>query len=131
MKPTLHFGILLTAALLAIPAHGQHMNERDSPCASVVVTAELTKCLSDARDVADAKLNSVYKEVLSRLEGADAENLTKTQRLWTQYRDANCSAERDLYEGGTAKYAVHFACLESLTRGRTRELQITYAVRLK
>jgi hypothetical protein len=50
MKPTVHFGIFLTAALLAIPAYGQHMNEKDSPCANVVVTAELTKCLSDARD---------------------------------------------------------------------------------
>jgi uncharacterized protein YecT (DUF1311 family) len=131
MKPTVHFGIFLTAALLAIPAYGQHMNEKDSPCANVVVTAELTKCLSDARDRADAKLNSVYKQIRGRLEGADAASLTKTQRLWIQYRDANCSAERDLYEGGTAKYAVYFACLESLTRGRTRELQVTYAVRLK
>jgi uncharacterized protein YecT (DUF1311 family) len=107
------------------------MNEKDSPCANVIVTAELTKCLSDARDTADAKLNSVYKEIRSRLEGADAKSLTKTQRLWIQYRDANCSAERDLYTGGTAKYAVYFACLESLTRGRTGELQVTYAVRLK
>jgi uncharacterized protein YecT (DUF1311 family) len=131
MKRTLGFGIFLTAALLAIPAYAQHMNEKDSPCANVVVTAELTNCLSEARDAADAKLNSVYKEIRSRLEGADAESLTKTQRLWIQYRDANCSAERDLYEGGTAKYAVYFGCLESLTRGRTRELQVTYAVRLK
>jgi uncharacterized protein YecT (DUF1311 family) len=107
------------------------MNEKDSPCANVVVTAELTKCLSDARDRADTKLNSVYKEIRSRLEGAEAESLTKTQRLWIQYRDANCSAERDLYEGGTGKYTVYFACLESLTRGRTRESQVTYAVRLK
>ena len=131
MKPTSHFAIFLTAALLALPAYGQHMNEKDSPCANVVVTAELTKCLSEARDRANTKLNSVYKEIRSRLEGADAESLTKTQRLWIRYRDANCSAERDLYEGGTAKYAVYFACLESLTRGRIRDLQVAYAVRLK
>ena len=131
MKPTLQIANFLSAALLAVPAYGQHMNEKDSPCANVVVTADLTKCLSDARDRADTNLNSVYKEIRSRLEGTDAESLTKTQRLWIQYRDANCSAERDLYEGGTAKYAVYFACLESLTRGRTRELQIIYAARLK
>jgi uncharacterized protein YecT (DUF1311 family) len=130
MKATLHVGIL-TASLIAVPAYGQHMNEKDSPCANVVTTAELTECLSGARDKADAKLNSVYKEIRGRLGGTDAESLTKTQRLWIQYRDANCSAERDLYEGGTAKYPVYFACLESMTRARTRELQITYAVRLK
>ena len=130
MKLTINFGIFF-AALLAIPAYGQHMNEQDSPCSNVVVTSELTKCLSDARDRADAKLNAVCKEIRGRLERADAENLTKTQRFWIQYRDSNCSAERDLYEGGTAKYPVYFACLESLTRVRTRELQVTYAVRLK
>jgi uncharacterized protein YecT (DUF1311 family) len=131
MKTTLYLAIILTAALLATPAYGQHMNEKDSPCAGIVTTADLTDCLSGARDKADAKLNSVYKELRSRLEGTDVELLIKTQRLWIQYRDANCSAERDLYEGGTAKYAVYFACLESMTRARTRELQITYAVRLK
>jgi uncharacterized protein YecT (DUF1311 family) len=131
MKTTLQLSMLLAAGLAAVPAKAQHMNEKDSPCADVVQTAELTNCLSDARDKADTKLNAVYKEVRSRLEGADLENLIKTQRLWIQYRDANCSAERDLYEGGTAKYAVYFACLESMTRARTRELQVTYIVRLK
>jgi uncharacterized protein YecT (DUF1311 family) len=101
---------------------------RKTPRANVAVTAELTKCLSDARDRADTKRNSVYREIRGRLEGAHAESLTKTQRLWIQYRDANCSAERDLYEGGTAKYAVYFAYLESLSRGRIRELQVAYAV---
>ncbi|MGB7602604.1 MAG: lysozyme inhibitor LprI family protein [Candidatus Sulfotelmatobacter sp.] len=121
MKPTINISIFLTLALLAIPAAGRHMNEKHSPCANVVMTSELTKCLSVARDTADANLNTVYKEIRGRLQGANAENLTKTQRLWIQYRDANCSAERDLYEGGTAKYPVYFACLESMTRGRTRD----------
>lgn len=107
------------------------MNERNSPCADVVQTAALTSCFADAKDKADTELNAVYKQVHKQLEGSDAANLVKTQRLWLQYRDANCSAERDLYEGGTAKYAVYYACLDSLTRARTRELQITYAVRLK
>ncbi len=126
-----NLGVVLIATLVAIPAYGQHMNEKDSPCANVVITAQLTDCLSGARDKADSNLNTVYKEVRSRLQGDDAEHLTKTQRLWIQYRDANCSAERDLYEGGTAKYAVYFACLESMTRARTRELQVTYTVALK
>src|SRR5258707_4440869 len=125
MKPHLLFGTLLTAVLLTIPAYGQHMNEKDSPCANVVVTTELTHCLFDARLRADIKLESVYKEILGRLEGAEATSLTKAQRLWFQYRDANCSAERSLYEGGTAKAPVYYACLESMTRERTRELQVT------
>jgi uncharacterized protein YecT (DUF1311 family) len=79
MKATLKFGIFLIATLLAIPVYGQHMNEKNSPCANVAVTTELTKCLSDAKDRADAKLNTIYKEIRGRLEGADAERLTKTR----------------------------------------------------
>ena len=53
------------------------------------------------------------------------------QRLWIEYRDANCTAERELYAGGTAATPVYLACLEAMTRARTNELWVTYAVRLK
>ncbi|PWU00446.1 MAG: hypothetical protein C5B51_25155 [Terriglobia bacterium] len=48
-----------------------------------------------------------------------------------QSRDANCTAERDLYEGGTAATPAYLACPEAMTRGRTKELVTTYAARLK
>jgi uncharacterized protein YecT (DUF1311 family) len=57
--------------------------------------------------------------------------LTVAQRLWIQCRNANCSAERALYDGGTAAGPVYLACLEAVTRARTKELRLTYAVRLK
>jgi hypothetical protein len=38
MTSNLHSVILLAATLIVIPAYGQHMNEKDSPCANVVVT---------------------------------------------------------------------------------------------
>jgi uncharacterized protein YecT (DUF1311 family) len=73
----------------------------------------------------------VYKQLRGRLDAADGQRLVAAQRLWIQYRDANCSAERDLYEGGTAASPVHLACLEAMTRARTKELAVTYAVKLK
>ena len=56
--------LMLIAGLLAAnwPARAQHMNEKDSPCASVIVTVELANCLSKARDVADSRLNGVYSK---------------------------------------------------------------------
>jgi hypothetical protein len=39
MKLTRHFGIFLTAALLATPAFGQHMNEKTRRAPNVIVTA--------------------------------------------------------------------------------------------
>jgi uncharacterized protein YecT (DUF1311 family) len=125
--------VTLIAAMLTakIPVRAQHMNEKDSPCANVVVTVDLANCLARARDAADTQLNAVYKQVRGKLDGTDGQRLVAAQRLWIQYRDANCTAERDLYEGGTAAQPVYLACLEAMTRTRTKELAVTYAVRLK
>jgi len=121
------FAVVLFAG---VPARAQHMNEKDSPCAGVAGTTDLVDCLSKAKDSSDAKLNSLYKKLRKRLDPADAERLTVAQRLWIQYRDANCSAERKLYDGGTAAFPAFVACLEAMTRMRARELEITYAVKL-
>ncbi len=135
-KLIVHFvaSLLFTLSFLivaATPCRAQHMNEPDSPCAGVAVTSDLVSCLSTAKDASDAKLNSVYQSIRKRLEGEDSSRLVEAQRIWIKYRDANCSAERALYEGGTAKYPAFLACVEAMTRTRTKELQITYAVRLK
>jgi uncharacterized protein YecT (DUF1311 family) len=114
-----------------VPGCAQHMNEKDSPCADVVVTADLSRCLSDARDSADAKLNAVYNKIRDKLKTADAQRLVAAERLWIQYRDANCSAERELYAGGTASAPAQLVCLEVMTRARTKELEIMYVVKMK
>jgi uncharacterized protein YecT (DUF1311 family) len=127
--PTVRIAILFLS--LIVPGQAQHLNEPDSPCAKVVITSDLAACLSKARASADAELNSAYRKLLERLDANDAERLSKAQRLWTQYRDANCLAERLLYAGGTASSPAFLACLEAMTRSRTREIYVTYAVKLK
>jgi uncharacterized protein YecT (DUF1311 family) len=124
--------VLLSCCLLpTIRARAQHMNEQDSPCAKVATTIDLVACLEKARAVADAELNSLYGTIRTKLTPSDAERLTNTERMWIQYRDANCVAERALYEGGTASSPAYLGCLEAMTRERTKELRITYTVRLK
>jgi uncharacterized protein YecT (DUF1311 family) len=116
---------------VAAPCPAQHMNEPDSPCAHVVMTSDFVSCLAKAIDASDAKLNSLYHRLRNKLAGEDADNLLTTQRIWIKYRDANCSAERALYGHGTAAHPAYLACIEAMARARTRELQITYTVRLK
>jgi uncharacterized protein YecT (DUF1311 family) len=115
----------------AAPCRAQHMNEPDSPCARFATTSDLVQCLSKAKDSSDAKLNSLYLNIREKLLASDAERLTATERLWVEYRNANCEAERSLYEGGTGASPAYLACLEALTRARTMDLRVTYAVRLK
>lgn len=117
--------------ITSVPAPAQHMNEPDAACAGVVITADLVSCLWKARNAADTKLNSVYQHLRTRLDTGEEKQLVETERLWIQYRDANCTAERDLYGNGTGQEPAYLACLEAMTRERTKELQVTYAVRLK
>ena len=91
----------------------------------------MVSCLSKAKDASDAKLNSVYQSIKKKLEGEDSNRLVETQRIWIKYRDSNCAAERALYSNGTGQYPAYLACMEEITRARTKELQITYAVTLK
>jgi uncharacterized protein YecT (DUF1311 family) len=107
------------------------MNEPDSPCAKTVVTVDLAACLEKARASADAELNRLYADVRKRLEEDERKQLVAAQRLWVQYRDANCAAEKGLYGNGTGSGPAYLACLEAMTRARTKELQVTYKVRLK
>lgn len=81
---------------LALAMQGQHMNEKSAPCAGPMSNAEMTQCFSSAAQRADIDLNTIYKKLRSRLDSSDVERLLRTQRLWIQYRDANCAAEQAL-----------------------------------
>ncbi|HKD78860.1 MAG TPA: lysozyme inhibitor LprI family protein [Candidatus Angelobacter sp.] len=128
MKMTLGLSLLITAVVMAVPAPAQHMNDKDSPCASIAGTADLVGCLSKAQTSADANLNAFYKKVLETLHSRpdDVGRLRDAERLWLQYRDANCAAERGLYGGGSGGPPAYLSCKEAMTRARTKELQTMY-----
>lgn len=128
MKKSVIVRYYLTLFLLISPAFAQHMNEKDSPCAAVVGTSDLVHCLSKARTAADVNLNTYYRRVLSTLRTRvdDAERLRHAERLWVEYRDASCAAEGALYGGGTGGPPAYLACMDEMTRARTKELQVTY-----
>ena len=128
MKMTLVLSLLIIAVIMVLPAPAQHMNEKDSPCASIAGTAELVGCLSKAQTSADSKLNAFYKMVLETLHDRpdDVARLRDAERVWLQYRDANCAAERDLYGGGSGGPPAYLSCIEAMTRARTKELQTMY-----
>ena len=125
------FALLVVSAGTPVAIHAQHMNEKDSPCAGVGGTSDAVSCLSKAKDAADTKLNALYQKLRQRLEAEDATRLVETQRTWMKYRDQNCTAERELYGLGTAAGPAYLACLEAMTRARTKELEVTYAVHTK
>jgi len=134
MKPEtcrkLAFIVALTI-MASIRGWAQQMNLPDAPCKNAVVTVESANCLYDAWKKQDAELNRVYGKIIKKLDGDDLEKLRASQRLWVQFRDANCEAARSVYDGGTAVGPVFNGCLETMTRHRVEELKAMYVVVLK
>jgi uncharacterized protein YecT (DUF1311 family) len=113
--------VLLMGGLAAAP---QTVKDSQEPCKNAMTTLDMTTCYSDALKAADAELNRVYGQI--RAKSAGNENLVASQRAWTKYRDAECGAEKALYEGGTAAGPVHLACRYEMTVERTKLLRKTY-----
>jgi uncharacterized protein YecT (DUF1311 family) len=102
------------------------MNSAGAPCRNVLVTIAMENCFDTAHKAADGGLNQVYSQISKVLQPDDFERLKVAQRLWIQFRDATCTAESNLYKGGTASAPAYSACLEELTRERTADLKTIY-----
>src|ERR1700721_1625402 len=107
-------------------AIAQHMNSAGAPCRNVAVTIAMENCFDKAYKAADSGLNQTYSQISKVLQPNDLEQLKAAQRLWIQFRDATCTAESNLYNGGTASAPAYSACLEELTRQRAEDLKTIY-----
>ena len=75
-------GCILLLALFSMIApihcHAQHMNEKDSPCPNAKTTLDMAQCFSEAKASSGNELSALYNRVLRRLDGDDADRLTRT-----------------------------------------------------
>jgi uncharacterized protein YecT (DUF1311 family) len=120
--------LLLLAAFICYNsmARAQHMNSPSAPCRDVAITLAMENCFDKAYKAADSGLNQTYSQISKVLQPEDLQRLKVAQRLWLQFRDATCTAESDLYSGGTASAPAYSACLEELTRQRAADLKTIY-----
>ena len=107
-------------------AGAQHMNSATAPCRNVALTQAMENCFDKAYKAADSGMNQMYSQISKVLQPDELQQLKVTQRLWIQLRDATCTAESDLYKGGTASAPAYSACLEEETRRRTADLKTIY-----
>jgi len=94
-------------------------------------TYEMRMCLSKIHEKSDAELNAVYRSALKKFGGYSKpnrhlENLRKAERHWIAYRDAQCKAQYDLFEGGTGGPLEELSCLIEMTNQRSAELKRVY-----
>jgi uncharacterized protein YecT (DUF1311 family) len=108
------------AALLGAAAFAFAGDQGDPDESCGVSTPEMVDCLGKQRDYWDKQMTAAYRELMKSSEGKQKEQLRAAQRLWIQYRDANC-----LYyavgEGSIARVEAA-ECMRSMTQARAKEL---------
>lgn len=92
-------------------------------CAQAMQQADLNRCAADGFKREDARLNTLYKELVGRSDKAEAGKLRQAQRAWISFRDLHCQYEQSRYQGGSMAPLVHATCLGNLTRQRNDTLQ--------
>jgi len=116
----------LSLFLFVQVAFGQHMNSPTAPCQKPAATVETANCFARSLKDADGNMQQLYEKLKEKLPAEDFIRLRDAQRLWLKFRDANCTAEYNLYGGGTAGPVAHLACLVADTRARIAELHTIY-----
>jgi uncharacterized protein YecT (DUF1311 family) len=105
------------AAALVVPAFAADDSEKHCDGS----TYEIVECLKVQTAQWDKRMNAAYQQALKDAEGKQREQLRVAQRLWVQYRDANC-----LYYGlgqGTVSSIEAGYCMKDLTKTRAVELE--------
>ena len=74
-------------------------------------------------EAADATLNKVYKQVMSKLGKQSQTNLRTKQRAWIKYRDKEAQEVADENRGGTIAPMEYYLRLTELTELRIEELK--------
>lgn len=109
------------AAVLALvsAAHAGDQAEGEQSCDGN--TYQMVECLKAKTALRDKRLNVAYQKAVQEAQPAQRDQLRAAQRLWVQYRDANC-----LYYGmgeGTIARLDAGECMRSMTEARARELE--------
>ena len=92
-----------------------------APCGDQPNTLAIVDCVSGHTKTWDRRLNAAYKALGEASDPAQRDPLKAAQRLWVQYRNANC-AFYDAHEG-TIRQVLAAECMRSMTQDRALELE--------
>jgi uncharacterized protein YecT (DUF1311 family) len=113
---------ILAAATICLPASLAHAGDEGDPeKACDGNTYEMVECLKARTTQWDKRMTIAYQQALKDAVPQQHDQLRAAQRLWIQYRDANC-----LYYGlgeGTIARLDAGECMRSMTEARARELE--------
>ena len=92
-------------------------------CGRASTTIESNRCERLAYESADRELNSVWRRVISQLNGNEKEDLIDRQLAWIEERDTTCDRETAISIRGSGYRGFLSACLRRVTMERTEILR--------
>jgi uncharacterized protein YecT (DUF1311 family) len=109
------------AVMTALPAEAEIFEAGFQPCGEKTSTLAVVECVQAKTNAADQRLNAAYKTLQARVDAAQRQPLLSAQRLWVQYRDANCGFYGT--QDGSIRQVQGAECTRSMTEDRARELE--------
>ena len=109
------------AAMLALVSVADAGDQGDPEASCDGNTFQMVECLKAKTAQWDKRMTIAYQQALKDAVPAQHDQLRAAQRLWIQYRDANC-----LYYGlgeGTIARLDAGECMRSMTETRAKELE--------
>ena len=91
------------------------------PCGDQPNTLAIVDCLDAKTKLQDQRLNNAYKSLGQRIDPNQRDPLKAAQRLWIQYRDANCRFYGA--QQGTIREIQAVECMRAMTQDRAQELE--------
>lgn len=85
---------------------------------------QLDQCAGIDFTAADAKLNALYKILMTKYDAANGAKLRVAERAWLTYRDAQCDFATNGTAGGTINPTMDTMCRTEKTNDRIKELTI-------
>ena len=117
-------------------------NNKPDPCANAMTQMEMNVCSANEAQKADEHLNRVYGNAMENLQreltqaGTDLaqmkysqtaiDDLKAAETAWIKYRDLNCKAAGQQFEGGTIRPSVENMCMSTTTDHRIQEIKQAY-----
>ena len=114
-----HLIVIVATAMLASASQAGDAGDPEQTCDGS--TQEMVDCLAVKTARWDKRMAIAYQQAMKDAPAQQHDQLRAAQRLWIQYRDANC-----LYYGmgeGTIARVDAAECLRRMTEARARELE--------
>ena len=92
-------------------------------CFDTPIQPALNACAGNEFKKADARLNALYRQLMSRYDAPNQALLKAAEQKWIAWRDAECDYETNASVGGTVHPMTVALCWTQKTNKRIEELK--------